>query len=324
MPPRILATFLGGFTLLNMVGARFARDFDATIWWIDLGPFPEVLGKILLAIAAVGWLVYGLNKSLPKQSRPILIGTTGALLATVVVNVCTFYWLLTRGTIHTGVPVPLSLLIAAVLGVILFGICKTDEAAARPPLKPLIVAGSCIACLLIFALAQMFCFGKTDYTRPADAAVVFGARTYADGQPSMALADRVRTACDLYKAGVVPKLIFSGGPGDGAVPEVEAMRTMALKLGVLGKDIVLDYGGVNTQTTVKDVGPILDQMHARRVLAISHFYHLPRVKMCFQRGHREVFTVPARESYTLTQMPFNIARETVAFWAYYLRPLIPA
>lgn len=322
MFPRILASFLGGFTLLNMVGARFARDFDATIWWIDLRPLPDVLGKILLAIAAVGWLVFGLNKLLPKQSRGILIGTTGVLLAAVVVNVCTFYWLVAHGTIRAGVPLPLSLLIAAVLGVILFGICKTDEAVARPPLKPVFVAGGCVACLLIFALAQMFCFGKTDYTRPADAAVVFGARTYADGRASTALADRVRTACELYRAGVVPKLIFSGGPGDGSVHEVEAMRAMALKMGVGAKDIVLDYGGVNTQTTVRDVGPILDQLRARRVLAISHFYHLPRVKMCFQRGHREVFTVPARESYTVTQMPYNIARETLAFWAYYLRPLV--
>jgi hypothetical protein len=34
-----------------------------------------------------------------------------------------------------------------------------------------------------------------------------------------------------------------------------------------------------------------------------------------------VYTVPARESYTLTAMPYFVARETIALWVYYLRPL---
>ena len=61
------------------------------------------------------------------------------------------------------------------------------------------------ACLAIFPLAQMFFFGKTDYRRPADAAVVLGARVYADGRLSDALADRVRTACQLYRDGSGPE-----------------------------------------------------------------------------------------------------------------------
>jgi hypothetical protein len=35
----------------------------------------------------------------------------------------------------------------------------------------------------------------------------------------------------------------------------------------------------------------------------------------------EVYTVPARETYVLTAMPLYIAREVVALWVYYLRPL---
>jgi hypothetical protein len=36
----------------------------------------------------------------------------------------------------------------------------------------------------------------------------------------------------------------------------------------------------------------------------------------------EVLTVPARESRALVRMPFYVAREVVALWAYYLRPLV--
>ena len=63
---------------------------------------------------------------------------------------------------------------------------------------------------------------------------------------------------------------------------------------------------------------------AALVLVISHAYHLPRVKLAYQRAGWDVFTVPARESYLLRQMPYNMAREVAALWVYYLRPLVSA
>jgi uncharacterized SAM-binding protein YcdF (DUF218 family) len=169
--------------------------------------------------------------------------------------------------------------------------------------------------------AQMFCFGPTDYRRPADAIVVFGARVYADGRVSDALADRVRTGCELYKDGLAKRIIFSGGPGDGDVHETEAMRAMALKLGVPAQAIMLDRDGINTRATVSNTCAMFEDSEIRRVLAVSHFYHLPRIKMSYQRQDLEVYTVPAKESYTLTAMPYFMARETAALWVYYLRPL---
>jgi uncharacterized SAM-binding protein YcdF (DUF218 family) len=179
----------------------------------------------------------------------------------------------------------------------------------------------CAACAVLFPLAQMFCFGKTDYRRSADVTVVLGARVYKDGRPSDALADRVRTACALYNAGLTQKLLFSGGPGDGSIHETESMKAMAIRLGVKPEDILLDKAGVNTEATAKNTKAVLQQLGASRVLVVSHFYHLPRVKLAYQREGLEVYTVPAKESYLLRQMPYNMAREVAALWVYYLRPL---
>jgi vancomycin permeability regulator SanA len=175
----------------------------------------------------------------------------------------------------------------------------------------------------LFPLLQTLCFGKTDYRRPADVAVVFGARAYANGQPSDALADRVRTACHLYRQGIVRKLLFSGGPGDGPIHETEAMRLMAVSLGVSDSDILMDRAGLNTEQTVVNTTSMVSKMSARRVLAVSHFYHLPRIKMAYQRHGWEVYTVPAREKYFLKQIPYSMAREVAAFWEYYWHPLQP-
>jgi vancomycin permeability regulator SanA len=177
------------------------------------------------------------------------------------------------------------------------------------------------ACPFIFPLAQMLFFGYTDYRRPADAIVVFGARTYATGKASQALADRVNTACDLYQQGLAPVLVFSGGPGDGDVSEPEAMQALAIARGIPGSAIVCDCMGLNTHATVDHVAELAHARGYRSVMAVSHFYHLPRVKLAFDRAGIEAFTVPARETWPLVQMPKLIAREVPALWEYYLGPL---
>jgi uncharacterized SAM-binding protein YcdF (DUF218 family) len=254
-------------------------------------------------------------------------------------NALVFYLLIANGSLTAKFPLPLSALVACGLGMILKrlvsesspGTARTNAQHWTVLLRPqrempwsssreaLAVGVIALACATLFPLAEMFCFGETDYRRPADAAVVLGARVYADGHPSDALADRVRTGCQLYRDGLARKLIFSGGPGDGAVHETEAMKRMALKLGVKPEDILVDEHGLNTRATARNTEAMFEQMHAERILVVSHFYHLPRIKMAYHRRGREVFTVPAKESYVLRQLPYNMAREVAAFWSYYLR-----
>jgi len=158
-------------------------------------------------------------------------------------------------------------------------------------------------------LAHLFTFGCTDYRRPADGIVVFGARVYADGTPSEALADRVRTGIDLYQQGYAGKLIFSGG---GAEPQ--AMKRMALAAGVPEEAIVLDDRGLNTAATVRNL-----RGRFARVLAVSHYYHNARIKLTGRRFGVECATVPAKMTRRLAAEPRYIARECAAFAAYYLR-----
>src|SRR5258706_51852 len=164
-------------------------------------------------------------------------------------------------------------------------------------------------------LAQISLSGAPDYRRKADLIVVFGARAYANGRPSDALADRVRTGAALYRAGFAPRLVFSGGPGEGALDEPAVMARYAESLGVPESAILRDPLGINTESTVRNTAALGDR---QRVLAVSHFYHLPRIKMTFQRYGMNVYTVPS-ETTVRQGMPFNLVREDVAFWAYYLR-----
>jgi vancomycin permeability regulator SanA len=298
---RGIAIFFGTFTLLNLAGDLRFRGSGANLGGIDFAPLPGWASRVVLALLAVV-LLADMQHAAAKALIAIAIVAAAA-------NAIRFYVLLERGTIQSSVPIPVSLLIVVALVVVLL-----------PRLEPPRVTWTIVtivAATILFPLAQISLFGATDYRRPADVIVVFGARAYADGRPSDALADRVRTGCALYRAGLARTLILSGGPGDGAIDEPASMTRYAQTLGVPESAIIRDAAGVNTEATVRNTIALVGRP---RILAVSHFYHLPRIKMTFQRYGVDVCTVPSETS-MLRGMPFNLAREDVAFWAYYLRRL---
>jgi vancomycin permeability regulator SanA len=317
--PRGLALFLGGFALLNIFGSFRVAGFDANLWWIDFRAVPTWLSNALLLLSAFCLISFSFRPQQSAFRRLLTIACLSVLVFVAALNAIEFYVLWFRGSIRAGIPVPFSLFVCGALAMILFARTAAISVTSRSRLLPSLTV--CLACAALFPFAQMLFFGKTDYRRPADIAVVLGARVYADGRPSDALADRVRTACNLYRNGTVKKLLFSGGPGDGSIHETEGMKRMAIQLGVKPDDILLDAHGVNTQATVKNTQAVFQQLHASRILVVSHFYHLPRIKLAYHREGWEVYTVPANESYLLRQMPYNMAREVAALWVYYFRPL---
>lgn len=322
---RAIALFLGVFSLLSFLLGLAVPSFDANIWWIDVRMLPAWLEVAALPVVGVSLLAYALLGRLAGWLRwPVALGL-GFLAAVVVHNTVLFYVLVVRGMIRTDFPVPLSLLVLVPV------VMMVHDAWRGRPAHPWRtvrarerwLALAVLALLgLAFPVAQMMCFGSTDYSRPADAIVVFGARAYADGRMSTALHDRTRTAVDLYRAGVAPVLIFSGGPGDGDVHETEAMRRWALTQGVPESAIMRDEGGLSTQHTVENTVSRFRKHGFERVLAVSQFYHLPRIKLAYLRAGVDVYTVPARPSAPLYGLPWFMLREVGGFWYYYLRPLI--
>ena len=318
--PSALALFFGSFALLNLIVGFRSPGFDANLWWIDLRLLPPFVANSLIAFVSVVLIAFSVRPPISRPRQFVTAGCAFVVLFLALVNTGQFYRELFAGSFKSHFPIPLSLFIGAAFFLIV-------RAAFRPRATVLnfsrgigLMLGLAF-CAFAFPLLQVFCFGKTDYRRSTDVAVVLGARAYADGTPSDALADRVRTAVDLYKQGLVKKLLMSGGPGDGTIHETEAMRRFAVKLGVPSENILADENGVNTQATVKNTEPMLQQLHAQRVLVVSHFYHLPRIKLAYHRDGWEVYTVPATETYFLRETPYMVLREVAALWVYYLRPL---
>ncbi len=221
----------------------------------------------------------------------------GALLAAW--NAVEFYGLLGRGL--DALPFPLSLPVA-------IGLAWLAVRAWRPVRRvswPWAAAGAAIGAPAI-VLLHLLTFGATDYARRADAIVVFGAKVYDDGSPSLALEDRVRHALRLYHEGLAPRLVLSGSP-----EEVACMARIAREDGVPEPALEQDPEGLNTWATMAN-------LRHRRVIAVSHYYHLARIKLSAGRLGIACWTVPCRMSRGLSREPYFVAREMAAFGAYYL------
>lgn len=317
---RGLALLLGAFTLLNVVGELRNPGFDANLWWIDLRVANRTVNQLLMTATGIGLLSFAIRPQWAPCRGWLLSGLLGLLITVAAKNAWTFHQLVAAGTVHSKAVVPLSALVVIVLGTIVWAVqLRSRISSPRLPDRASFVASIAFAAVL-FPLAQMVCFGLTDYRRPADVIVVFGCYVREDGVPSMALSDRVRMGVELYLSGLAPMLVFSGGPGAGAVHETEAMRQLAIELGVPDSAIELDRDGLNTQATVCNLVARSDGHAPPRVLAVSNFYHLPRIKLCFRRAGWEVWTVPAVDSRRLYYQERFMLREVAALWWYYLNP----
>ena len=321
---RGLALFLGAFGALNAFGGILRRGFDANGWWLSADVPAWFVGPASFGVLAWAARPRWFDGERPA-ARGVLLAACAGLLGLAIRDLVRVTHTLGRGDVHAGFPIPASAVVAGALVLVLLAVARADGGASERTTRRRELARLALslavgaAAFLAFPLLQMATFGRTDYRRPADAVVVFGARAYADGRPSLALEDRVLTGVELFRQGLAPRLLFSGGPGDGEHHEVEVMRDLAVASGVPRDAIELDYVGLDTASTVRNTAARLEANPDARVLAVSQWYHLPRIKMTFARAGLDVSTVPAQETRRLRKRSWFLVRETAAFWVYWAR-----
>jgi len=115
-----------------------------------------------------------------------------------------------------------------------------------------------------------------------DALVVLGAAVWADETPSPSLRRRALHAVALYRQGVAPRIIGSGGLGRFPPTEAEMIRRICVANGVPEADILLEDASHSTLENVLFSARILRQMNASRVVVVSDKYHLARATLCFR------------------------------------------
>lgn len=114
--------------------------------------------------------------------------------------------------------------------------------------------------------------------RHADAALVLGNRAYRNGAPNPCLTGRVDTAVQLAQAGLVPRIVMSGGVDDedGRI-EAEVMDVHARARGYAGP-VLRESVSSSTHANLALSWTVLDAAGVKRVILVSEPYHMWRVE----------------------------------------------
>ncbi len=125
-----------------------------------------------------------------------------------------------------------------------------------------------------------------------DAIVVLGCRVRADGVPSESLDRRVRHAVGLWRQGLAPRIVLTGGAGEGEpLSEARAAARLARHLGVPDEALVLEERSTSTEENARFAR---ESIGRARVLVVSDAYHVTRGGRVFARYFGEVGTAGVR------------------------------
>ncbi|MFO8072886.1 MAG: ElyC/SanA/YdcF family protein [Polyangia bacterium] len=116
-------------------------------------------------------------------------------------------------------------------------------------------------------------FAETERVPPRPVAIVPGCRVHRYGSPTATLADRLRTALDLYRGGRVNKILASGDHGTPSYDEVGAMSRWLERRDVPARDVLLDHAGLRTIETMRRARSVFD---VRGAVICTQRFHLPR------------------------------------------------
>ena len=138
--------------------------------------------------------------------------------------------------------------------------------------------------------------GRRDEARPADAIVVLGAAQY-EGRPSPVLRARLDHALELYRRGLAPVMIVTGGIGVGdTTSEARVGRNYLAKHGVPDSVIFMEARGLTTSQSLHSVRAMVDALPGRSVLLVSDPFHMLRLSILAGRLGMQPFTSPTRTS----------------------------
>jgi uncharacterized SAM-binding protein YcdF (DUF218 family) len=128
-----------------------------------------------------------------------------------------------------------------------------------------------------YATFRIWDQGERDERRAADAIVVLGAAEY-DGRPSPVFRARLDHAVSLYRAGLAPVLVVTGGKAAGDwTTEAAVAREFAIAEGVPSGSILVEDRGRTTLESLRTVGQMLRDRGARDVVFVSDRTHMLRV-----------------------------------------------
>jgi uncharacterized SAM-binding protein YcdF (DUF218 family) len=161
-----------------------------------------------------------------------------------------------------------------------------------------------------FALGAVVAWGSRDRAAASDAIVVLGAAQYW-GKPSPVLRARLDHAVQLWRRGIAPRVVLTGGVGVGdTTSEAAVGRKYIIRAGIPDSAILLETTGRTTSESIRSVARMLGSRDRRSVILVSDPFHMLRLDILARRYGLIPYTSPTRTS--------PISANTGETWRYYI------
>jgi uncharacterized SAM-binding protein YcdF (DUF218 family) len=163
---------------------------------------------------------------------------------------------------------------------------------AKLGLGALLVAALGVAVAFVAVLV----FAQRDERRSVDAIVVLGAAQY-NGRPSPVLRARLDHALRLYREGLAPVIVVTGGIGRGdTASEAGVSRRYLVARRVPEFAVVVQAHGRSTQASMDAVARWLGPKEHASVLLVSDPFHMLRLRFEARRTRLRAYTSPTETS----------------------------
>jgi uncharacterized SAM-binding protein YcdF (DUF218 family) len=178
--------------------------------------------------------------------------------------------------------------------------------------RVVLAAVALLSVYLAVTFVQVWMASRRDQARRAQAIVVLGAAQY-NGRPSPVLKARLDHAFDLWKRGLAPTLVVTGGrePGD-KYTEATAGANYLESRGVPDADVLRETSGRNSWESLAASAAFLKQRGDITVLLVSDPFHNERISMMAKQLGLKPYVSPTHTSPIRgTQRIPHFGKETV-------------
>jgi uncharacterized SAM-binding protein YcdF (DUF218 family) len=158
--------------------------------------------------------------------------------------------------------------------------------------------------------------GSLQELHHADAIVVFGAAEYA-GRPSPVLRARLDQAFYLFRAGIAPVVITTGGAAsDPSFSEGGVGSNYLKRRGIPERNLIAETQGSDTAQSAVRVAVIMRANGLHSCVAVSDAYHVFRIKRLLEHeGIGPVYVAPRPDSkpHSIWLRAFAVMREASSY-----------
>jgi len=156
------------------------------------------------------------------------------------------------------------------------------------------------AVMVLAAFSSIFITILNDSTKQelhsADAIIVFGAAQY-DGRPSPVFRARLDHANELFRQGLAPVVITTGGSAaDPKFSEGGVGHDYLMRKGIPESALIAETQANDTAESAERVAAIMRANHMNSCLAVSDAYHMFRIRMLLMHQGLHVFLAPRPDS----------------------------